>query len=440
MGLLLNSNANDSAKEQLAKLIATERPIALVGAGLSVPSGLPTWNQLLDEMDKELPSKDQNKFRTALRKQADLLWRAQEYKELFKQAAAPREEQHNAFLSFLQKRFAQPPVISSKNPAVALVKLPFRHFMTTNYDDVLIRAHRVAKLPAPHFLNWSNEDDIRTFIFSLRGDNAARFLLHLHGHYTDPNSIVLTDNDYTERYVRTNSTTRRLFAIFTTERVVFVGFSLNDPDLMALLREVNAVLRSNEPRHFAIMGLDKPISEGIERSRLRNRYGVEPVFYHNHDGKHEGLSEILSFLRKSIRRFKNQPDSILKRAEQRADSLQPRVFDPEDPQKGRWGGQQMVNGREVNARVRELDAAWFEVTITVRSTSGNKPLAGTVFFHLHPTFIPPVRSTKAKGGVAVLTVESYGAFTLGVEADDGKTHLELDLATLEDAPKLFRMN
>ena len=40
----------------------------------------------------------------------------------------------------------------------------------------------------------------------------------------------------------------------------------------------------------------------------------------------------------------------------------------------------------------------------------------------------------------MIKVESYGAYTLGVEADDGRTHLELDLATLKDAPMLFRMN
>ena len=431
MGLLLNSNANDASQELLAKVIATERPIALVGAGLSVPAGLPTWSKLLQEMHRQLPSEARSKFGTALREEADLLWRAQEYKDLIKD---------EAFLSFLQKRFGRQPVVNSKNPAVALVKLPFRHFMTTNYDDVLMSAHRIARLPTPHFLNWSSEDDIRTFIFSLRGNSRSRFLLHLHGHHSDPKSIVLTDNDYTERYVRTNSTTRRLFAIFTTERVVFVGFSLNDPDLTALLREVNAVLRSNEPRHFAIMGLERPISEGIERSRLRKRFGVEPVFYDNRDGKHRGLTEILSYLSKSIPGFLNQPDSVLKQAERRAETMETKEFDPEDPQKGKWGGKRTVNGREVSATVRELDPGWFEATIKVRSTRANKPLDGTVFFHLHPTIMPPVRSAPVRNGIAVMKVESYGAYTLGVEADDGRTHLELDLATLTDAPMQFRMN
>ena len=228
MGLLLDSKANDASQRELAKVIATERPIALVGAGLSVPAGLPTWSDLLKEMHRELPARASSKYRAALNKERDLLWRAQEYKELIGAAT---------FESLLKKRFGKVPVLKPSNPAVALVKLPFRHLITTNYDDVLLQAYSVANLTPPRFLTWSNEDDIRSFIFSLRSNSTARFLLHLHGHHSDPKSIVLTDNDYTERYVRTNTTTRRLFAIFTTERVVFIGFSLNDPDLMALLRE-----------------------------------------------------------------------------------------------------------------------------------------------------------------------------------------------------------
>jgi SIR2-like domain/prokaryotic YEATS domain len=431
MGLLLPSKANKASQEALAKMIATERPLALVGAGLSVPAGLPSWSDLLQEMHRKLPSKTSSEYRMALSKEDDMLWRAQEYKDLFG---------GDTFESLLRNRFGRAPVVRPSNPAVALVKLPFRHLMTTNYDDVLLSAHKAAQLPPPNFLNWSREDDIRTFIFSLRNNSTVRFLLHLHGHHSDPKTIVLTDNDYTERYVRTNSTTRRLFAIFTTERVVFVGFSLNDPDLMALLREVNAVLRSNEPRHFAIMGLEHPISEAVERSRLRKRYGVEPVFYNNRDGKHRGLTEVLSYLSGAVAKTQAEPDSVLKQAQQRAETFEAKEFDPEDPQKGKWGGKSTANGREVKATVRELEPGWFEATIAVHSTRANKPLRGDVFFHLHPTIVPPVRSAPAVRGAARIKVESYGAYTVGVEADGGSTRLELDLAMLPNAPMLFRMN
>lgn len=430
MGGLRKSRPNIHAQNELAKVTATENPLALVGAGVSVAAGLPTWPKLMQEMQHHLPSDLNSHHRKALEKETDLLWRAQEYRNFMGDGP---------FQDFLRKRFGAKHSLKSSNPALALVKLPFRHFMTTNYDDVLLTAHKIAKLPLPQSLNWSRPDDIRTFIASLRDKNSARLLLHLHGHYSEPETIVVTDNDYTDRYVRTVGTARRLFAIFAIERVVFVGFSLNDPDLMTLLREVNATLQAKEPRHFAIMGLDHPVSEPLERNRLRNRYGVEPVFYDNRERNHEGLLEVLAYLAK----YGAGPATAIE-ATPRQETLptreRPSEFDPDDPQKGKWGGKAKANGREVTATVRELEPGWFEATIKVRSTQTRRPLTGDVMFFLHPTLIPPVRSATASRGVATIKVESYGAYTLGVEAESGKTRLELDLATLEQAPMLFRLN
>lgn len=431
MGGLRKSRPNINAQKELAKVTATENPLALVGAGVSVAAGLPTWSKLMQEMQHHLPTDLNSQHRKALEKETDLLWRAQEYRNFMGD---------QPFQDFLRKRFGAKPSLKSSNPALALVKLPFRHFMTTNYDDVLLTAHKMAKLPSPRPLNWSRPDDIRTFIASLRDRNSARLLLHLHGHYSEPETIVLTDNDYTDRYVRTIGTARRLFAIFAIERVVFVGFSLNDPDLMTLLREVNATLQSKEPRHFAIMGLDHPVSEPLERNRLRNRYGVEPVFYDNRERNHEGLLEVLTYLAQYGAGPATPIEAVAPQREPLPVSEPASEFDPDDPQKGKWGGRAKANGREVTATVRELEPGWFEATIKVRSTQTRRPLTGDVMFFLHPTLIPPVRSATASRGVATIKVESYGAYTLGVEAEGGKTRLELDLATLEQAPMLFRLN
>jgi hypothetical protein len=54
--------------------------------------------------------------------------------------------------------------------------------------------------------------------------------------------------------------------------------------------------------------------------------------------------------------------------------------------------------------------------------------------------MPSTRPATAHEGVASISVESYGAYTVGVEADSGQTHLELDLAELESAPRMFRIN
>jgi hypothetical protein len=47
----------------------------------------------------------------------------------------------------------------------------------------------------------------------------------------------------------------------------------------------------------------------------------------------------------------------------------PPGVDPEDPQKGRFGGVPERDGRRLTARVKTLGDDWFELTLTVESTA-----------------------------------------------------------------------
>lgn len=65
-------------------------------------------------------------------------------------------------------------------------------------------------------------------------------------------------------------------------------------------------------------------------------------------------------------------------------------------------------------------------------------MSGSVKFHLHPTFRPPVREVDVVDGQATLRLTAFGAFTVGVETDGGSNSLELDLALDPSFPELFR--
>jgi cellulose biosynthesis protein BcsQ len=116
--------------------------------------------------------------------------------------------------------------------------------------------------------------------------------------------------------------------------------------------------------------------------------------------------------------------------------VRPQIIDVEDPQRGRWGGSSKQAGRELVATVREESEDWFSVDLRVRPEN-DVPLRGTVEFHLHDTFDPDVERVSARNGEAKLHLYAAGAFTVGALLEDGTT-LELDLATLPDAPKVFR--
>jgi hypothetical protein len=112
----------------------------------------------------------------------------------------------------------------------------------------------------------------------------------------------------------------------------------------------------------------------------------------------------------------------------------------DDPNKGLFGGSPVAKGRVLVGSVKpsESNANWFRVHLQVLSFDPDRPLRGAVDFHLHPTFRNPVVTCSVDRGVATLTVVAYGAFTVGAVADSGDTRLELDLASLPDAPAQFK--
>ncbi len=116
-----------------------------------------------------------------------------------------------------------------------------------------------------------------------------------------------------------------------------------------------------------------------------------------------------------------------------------RKINPDDPQKGLWGGKSSSNGWTVTAKVIEAETDWFQTRLFVCAQPGSrKRLSGTVTFFLHNSFAKPIRKVNAVDGAAALRTWSYGAFTVGVMIHVDGTTLELDLAELEDAPKKFR--
>lgn len=117
--------------------------------------------------------------------------------------------------------------------------------------------------------------------------------------------------------------------------------------------------------------------------------------------------------------------------------------DLEDPWRSKFGSSPKSNGIVLEAVVTETrDPNTFRIELAVRAQSATKTgnLIGTkAIYYLHPTFGSDARvSTFGSDGRAPLQIYAWGAFTVGVVTEDGTT-LELNLATLEGAPDLFRM-
>jgi len=394
-----------------------QKPVAFIGAGVSARYGFPAWNEMLKRLHRMVdrsgiwdPAKSE-----AVANLDDALWQAQEYKE----AIGPR------FNAKVGRLFAK--ANKRSNLVKKLVGLRFSHFVTTNYDKVLEREMRRQFGRKLVVIHWDRPEEARRFVRNFNSNDGRRFLVYLHGRHDRPESIVLTEEDYASRYLKTDETKRKLFALFAAKPVVFIGFSLRDPDLVTTLREVNAHLAFSEgpSRHFALLSLSRSDpQESSLRAYYVRRYGVQPVFY-PYSVTHHQLDRLIGCL--STGKFAGMP------------RIEPPARDPEDPQKNQWGQQSTKDGYTLSATVHPIDDDWYRVRLRVQAGTDADDLQQPVLFHLHDTFAPMVRDADDfDQRCATLEVEAYGAFTVGAQLCGNKwIRLELDLSDLEKAPKAF---
>jgi hypothetical protein len=331
----------DEAFKQLRSLIRGSRPpIVLIGAGASAKSGYPLWKDLLDNLktaakkrnkaaDKKVVGDDLN----------DAPWTA----EVF-----VRDLGRGGLGRFIRKEFGRRRLLTE--PHLSLAEMPFPHFLTTNFDCCIERALKVAGRRYK-VVSWHQDEGVSDFLINLGHKNNIPRVVYLHGRYNDAEkNIILTESAYVSRYIASDDARRKLMAIFMTHPIVFVGFSMTDPDLANLMREVTARLRAKPPAHYAIMGYRTRADRESMRARMEEKFGVRPVFFCRastdpNGDDYSNLVPLLEELAGHKLTSKKQPS-----AQKVVGKFAPAEFDPEDPHKGRFSGLSCHNGRRGIAR------------------------------------------------------------------------------------------
>jgi len=261
--------------EPLRRLVATGHNVVLpiVGSGLS--QGLPSWSDLLHVLAHELPEH----CRGAV---LDLLGR-----EKFLQAASYIESSpfvgRPRVLTQIKSHFQRPAV---PRPEIYddLVRLPLDHFITTNYDPWLKDALAARESRAPRVYVPADQG-----AFSDLLPNSPPIVLMVHGDADRPETCVLSDEGYRALLHGSPSWKHGLSSLAAQRCFVFIGHSLSDPDLNALIDETHEAFSPNggAPRHFFLgAGISEP---RVHSMRMR---GIEPVDYVSHDQ----LAAVLCYL------------------------------------------------------------------------------------------------------------------------------------------------
>jgi hypothetical protein len=276
-----NDEALARLEDALSRAASEDAPIfALVGAGSSARLGYPLWEGLLRALEDEV-RRVRPEVAPAIEAASQLpdpLWRAEECRRLLGEAR---------FARFIERTFA-PNGQPSDGFHRALVALPFRHVLTTNYDLVLESAHEQATREKARSLAWDGRADLVSML-----EHEKRAYVHLYGRYDG--GVVLCEWDFRRRYVRAEESRGALAELLGTHPIVSVGFSLSDLDLMAVFREVAPREDRAHGGHFAFLPLNADEDPGIFRRWLVGKFAIEPIFYRWTED-HSELDELVARL------------------------------------------------------------------------------------------------------------------------------------------------
>ena len=144
------------------------------------------------------------------------------------------------------KREAEPD-FSQPNPSLdciqALAELPLPVYLTTNYDDFMVRSlEHAGKQPRAEICRWhSGLKQVPTVFSSSYQPNVANpVVFYLHGSAKYTNSLVLTEDDYLDFLVNVSRNQKilppRIQEALTTTSLLFIGYRLKDIDFRVLYR------------------------------------------------------------------------------------------------------------------------------------------------------------------------------------------------------------
>lgn len=139
-----------------------------------------------------------------------------------------------------------PPEFAGTEPHHVLAHLPLPVYITTNYDDFMMRALAGArKEPRRDFCRWNRSPSV-VHHPNNGGDPglvptpATPLVFHLHGHTDVPESMVLTEDDYLDFLVAISQNAallpHQIQRALAGTSLLFVGYSLSDWDFRVIHR------------------------------------------------------------------------------------------------------------------------------------------------------------------------------------------------------------
>lgn len=243
----------------LNKCMLNNELVVFVGAGVSMGSGLPSWNKLVEEIRGRLGVPDSSFGDNTIIPQLYYNSRGKkDYNELIH--------------SLLYKPNALP-----NDAHECLVKINPRYIITTNYDELIEQAFSNAGI----FLDVVEKDS------DLPYAHTEHMLIKMHGGFKYDN-YVLKEDDYLNYSNNFNLISSYIKALFARYTILFVGYSYNDPDTKQLFSWVRGILKEDQQRAYLINLSDDYDSQTADYYK---NMGINIIYAKQHLGEHYDLKD-----------------------------------------------------------------------------------------------------------------------------------------------------
>lgn len=224
------------------------QPILFIGSGLTKRylQG-PNWEELLLSLAKACPEIDK-KFAYYLQKYESLVDVGTVFADKYNEWAWGSGE----------KEFPQTLFETGNEPDIYFKYAVSEYFSSllekelARYDEETVLLKQIY----PHAIITTNYDQFLEKVFTNHTPVIGQQILHanhssfgeiykIHGCASDPKSIVITRNDYDNFLNKKKYLSAKMLAFFAEHPLIFIGYSAEDPNVKAILADIDEILSEN---------------------------------------------------------------------------------------------------------------------------------------------------------------------------------------------------
>lgn len=247
--------------KNIQRAIENNNLIIFVGAGVSKNSGIPTWADVIEELANELGicacTKDYN---------GKNIFSNDEYLKIpqyYYNERGPKE-----YYDKIQKILNKD--VKPNEIHRIIFELNPRHIITTNYDNLIEQQERIQKRKKYSKVATNKE------LANIKTNN---LIIKMHGEF---DNIVLKESDYDSYSNNFKLIETYIKGLFTTEVILFVGFSAEDPNIRKIRQWIKDILGDKyQPAYLIDVNAYDNVNE--EEFRIKTEYfkhqGIYKLYY-----------------------------------------------------------------------------------------------------------------------------------------------------------------